>query len=456
MRYIIILLAIVLFSSCSTDWLDIKPKGKLIPSKVEDYRMLMDQVNRVTTFGVVVSYGNVLFPTDDVTIKDDAFTNRYDLSVQNAYTWQEHFYLPEDEDKDWQALYSQINKYNLVISEVKTATGDQDDINMVYAEAKIQRAFAYFLLTNMYGKHYNASTAETDLAVPLRLDPLLSGSLERGSVAEIYKLILDDIEEVIDYLPETAEYNHRPSKASSFAFLSRVKLYMGEYGDALTAAEKSLAIYRFLYNYNDLGFESRYPNVIKMPKPFENKEVLLRKETTSRGSLIYPSSSLEQLYDITSDYRWKGMTAVESFPPRISLIYMIEYTSGRDLGLSVSEVILNKAECLAREGDYTLAIDEVNAIREKRYEAGTYTPLTAASREEAIQIVKDERRRELAFKGLRWFDLKRYNTNDNAGISLQREVNGESFTLSADSPRWVFPIGEKYISLNPEIEQNPR
>jgi len=452
----ILLLILAVFSSCS-DWLDIKPKGKIIPVRVEDYRLLMDQSqSRGSSSGFVESYGNVLYSTDDVSISDEGFDNNYGLTKQSIYTWAEKFYLDEEEDGVWSSLYSQIYVCNVVITEVLETEGDEDEKKKLYAEAKIQRAYAYFLLTNIYGKHYNEETADTDLAVPLNIIPIIEGSLSRATVAEAYKLIEDDISEVIDFLPETSELNHRPTKAAAYALLSRVLLYKGDYNNSMIAADKSLAVSSFLYDYNALGKNAWYSTVVDLPENPFNKEVLLNKSATNNYSLIYPSNELKSLYNADADLRWKGQIMLEWFPPYTGTIYIIEYTVGRQMGLTVSEVMLNKAECLARVGDYGEAINILNTIREKRFETDKYVALSASGRDDAIDKVKEERRRELAFHGLRWFDLKRYNVNDSANITLNRTVKGKEYVLAPNSRRWVFPIANKYIIKNPEIEQNLR
>lgn len=452
----ILILMVAIFTSCN-DWLEIKPKGKIIPVKVEDYRLLMDQSqNRGSSSGFVQSYGNVLYSTDDVNMYDEAYDAYYGLSSQSIYKWDKKFYLDEEEDDVWSSLYSQIYVCNVVISEVLDTKGDEAAKKEVYAEAKVQRAFAYFLLTNIYGKHYNSATAATDLSVPLNVEPLIEGTLNRSTVAEAYKLIEDDIAEVIDLLPETSELNHRPTQASTYALLSRIALYKGEYDKAKQAADKSLAITDFLYDYNTIGKNSWYKTVIDLPKNPFNKEVLLNKGATNRYALIYPSNDLKSLYNEDADMRWKGQMVEEWFPPFSHLVFIVEHTVGRQVGITVSEVMLNKAESLARIGDYAEAINILNTIREKRFETGKYVALTASDRNDAISKVKEERRRELAFHGLRWFDLKRYNTNDNANISLNRTVKGEDYTLAPNSLRWVFPIANKYIIKNPEITQNLR
>lgn len=450
------ILILAIFTSCS-DWLEIKPKGKIIPVKVEDYRLLLDQTQRGEfSSGFIQSYGNVLYSSDDIVIRDYVYNKNYGLSSQSTYTWADKYYLDDQEDDVWASLYSQIYVANVVISEVLNTKGNEQEKKQLYGEAKIQRAFAYFLLTNIYGKHYNKSTSNTDLSVPLSKEPVIEGKLIRGTVSEAYKLIEDDINEVIDFLPPTSDFNHRPSKTSVYALLSRILLYKADYNNALIAANKSLNLYDFLYDYNTLGNNAWYKTVVDLPKNPFNKEVILNKGAVNKYALIYPSDDLKSVYNVDADLRWKGYFTTEWFPPYKNQVYIMEHTVGRQLGLTVAEVMLNKAECLARVGDYKEAIKILNDIRVKRFETGKYVPLSASDRNEAITKVKEERRRELAFHGLRWFDLKRYNTNDNAKITLKRTVNGRDYMLSPNSNRWVYPIARKYIIKNPEIIQNPR
>jgi hypothetical protein len=59
-------------------------------------------------------------------------------------------------------------------------------------------------------------------------------------------------------------------------------------------------------------------------------------------------------------------------------------------------------------------------------------------------------------QGIRWFDIKRYNSYDNDNITVIHKLSNNTYTLAPGSARTVLPIGRKYIALNPEITQNPR
>jgi hypothetical protein len=457
MKKLLYMLAIIILTTSCEEWLDIKPKGKIIPEKAEDYQLLMDQtIAKGSSVGWVKTYGNDLYITDDVTTTDNAFSNYFGEKGRNAYTWADHIYLETEEDPDWQNMYNQIYVANLVIDEVRDATGGTDLKNQLYAEAKVQRAYSYLVLVNLYAKHYKSGTAASDLGVPLLTKPAIEGSLTRASVKQVYDLILSDLNEVVGFLPDLPIRNHRTSKASAYALLSRVHLFMGDFTSSLENANKSITLYNFMYNYNTLPSNAWYANLLDIPKSYLNKELLLNKEPANSYSVIYPSVSLTNAYNQTNDIRYIRLYDVEFFEPFTSKIYFQEYLTGRNYGLSVSEMILTQAECYARASNITEAMAKVNYIRERRLKAGTYVPLTATTQSEALAIVKNERRVELAFKGVRWFDLKRYNAYDNANITLTHIVNGKTYTLAPNDNHWVLPIGRKYIQKNPEIEQNPR
>lgn len=448
----------LLATSCDGDeWLDIKPKGKIIPNKVEDYRLLLDQTQSSSKSEAILSTtGGDLFLSDDVVIGEHVFESSYGESVRNIYTFAEHTYLETEEDADWQTAYNQIYVTNVVIEEVLATSGNQSEKEKLYAEAKVHRAYAYLNLVNLYGKHYNATTAGTDLGVPMRLDGAIEGSLQRATVQDVYDLILSDLDEIYDFLPEVSEFSFRPSKAAVNALLARTYLLIGDFEKALINADKSLSMNNFLYNYNEFGKNAWYATLLDMPKVYDNKEQILLKQPQNTYQLIYPSVALSNLYDKANDWRYDGMMYAEWFPPYSNYMFLQEYMVGRSSGLSVPEMLLIRAECQARAGAAGLAMDDINTIRQNRIKTAAYIPLTAANANEALQLVKEERRRELAFLGSRWFDIKRYNTYDNANISIDHSVNGESHVLAPDDKRWALPIARKYILKNPEIEQNPR
>src|SRR5699024_1246882 len=115
---------------------------------------------------------------------------------------------------------------------------------------------------------------------------------------------------------------------------------------------------------------------------------------------------------------------------------------------------LIRAECYARQGNATQAMNDLYTLLVTRWKTGTYVPFTASGAKEALHIILGERRKELLFRGLRWMDIKRLN-REGAHIVLKRIINGKVFTLPPNDNRYALPIPEDIISLT-GMKQNPR
>lgn len=456
MKNIIYLLILTVFATSCDDWMDVQPKGKVIPSKAEDYRLLLDNTNSWGTSPITQTADIDLWVTDDIDLRDDFVGSAYGEYQVKAYQFKDHIYLASEEDESMQTAFSVIYLFNAVIEEVPGAAGDEDTKNQLYAEAKVHRAFSYLKLVNIYAKQYDAATAATDLGLPMRLKAELEGSLSRGSVQDVYDLILEDLNEAYDFLPDTPEELWRPSKASASALLARTYLIMGDFTNALKYADMSLGLYTYLDDYNSFPAHSWYAGLLSTGKRYLNQEQILLKKPTSDYHLTYPSQEFMDLFDQTNDLRFTGKLDYEWSLPGTKLYYYYYGNTGAAYGLTVPEMILTRAECYARAGNTTDAMDDVNLLRKNRIATAAYADLTAANATEALTIVKEERRRELAFMGIRFSDIRRYNAYDNANISIVHTIDGENFTLAPGDNKWALPFARKYINKNPEIEQNPR
>ncbi len=61
----------------------------------------------------------------------------------------------------------------------------------------------------------------------------------------------------------------------------------------------------------------------------------------------------------------------------------------------------------------------------------------------------DERFRELAFEGHRWFDLRR-----TTRPQLTKTYNGETYVLEKDDPRYTLRIPAAAIEANPGLDED--
>lgn len=191
-----------------------------------------------------------------------------------------------------------------------------------------------------------------------------------------------------------------------------------------------------------------------------------------------PSRELLALYDQDNDLRYKyhmvknysydrGLTTPAYEYPGYVFFFKDRIPSGP----TVAEMLLTKAECQARQGDFAEAMNTVNILRAKRM-SNTADPsvvnLSASSKEEAIRKILEERRREMPFT-MRWYDVRRFNNNDdpNDDVVMTREfypytssaIQGseavKTYTLEKNSRRFAAPIHNTEIESSlGEIQQN--
>jgi hypothetical protein len=99
---------------------------------------------------------------------------------------------------------------------------------------------------------------------------------------------------------------------------------------------------------------------------------------------------------------------------------------------------------------------DLNRLLQTRWRIGTFTPLTSTDAGDALQQILHERRKELLFRGIRWTDLRRLDKDPQTATTLTRIVNGITYTLPPNDPRWVLPIPDYVLYFNPQMQQNIR
>lgn len=442
-------------------YLDIKPKGAFIPEKTSDYRLLLDATTaKEKSNGFFSTYGMDVMLDDDMSVNSFSLTY-FDANALNAFRYAENIYLDYEADKDWEAMYNQIYTANLVVAQVMDSRGGTDnEKRQLMAEAKVQRAYAYYILINLYAKQYNSATAASDPGVPLRKGLEFEETLPRASVQEVYNYISEDLNSAVPDLPLKPDMaaTNRPAKPTAYTLLAKVSLFKNDAPAAYAYADSSLKYYHTLVDYNILPPNPGYPTQVLMyPQNFQNPETLMEKTGPMLSPVSYASNELLALYDAANDLRYKAFFFSDSNFGLNFGSFSNEW-SGRlpAKGPSVPETYLIRAESSARMNNAAAAMDDVNLLRSFRYKTGSSYTLSAANAAAALTIVKAERRREMAFRGSRYFDIRRYNAFDNANITITHTLSDGTFTLPPNSNRTALAIGRIYISQNPEIIQNPR
>jgi len=447
-KYTIVLLVIsALFVISCSDYVDIEDQtGTRTLKYTSDYQYLL---NNTSTFEF--SYGYPLLTSDDAGIEDPTYQESVVAQWGLAYTWSETFVLDEQEDSDWNRFYKQINVCNQITDGVSDSEkGTVEEKKSILAQAKVHRAYAYLKLVNLYAPPYNEATASNDLGLPLLTTAYLFSSLKRVSVETIYQQIIADLTSALPNLPDLPDYNSDPSKVAVYALLSETNLEMRNFTKASLYADSTLSLQNTIIDLNDYASSPQ-----SLPKKLQDPETIFSKLVGGNFYSVILSSDLIDFLG-TKDLRYQLFTE-ENYNGYGRSYSRQNYTyEGVYIGPNVPEIMLIKAECLARGGDYTASVDLLNNLRTKRFRSEDYEDLTVSSAEEALALVINERRRELFGRGFRWFDMRRLNQDSAFAKEYTRTFKGTKYTLPVNSNRYTYAIGGKYISLNPEIEQNPR
>jgi len=441
-------------------FLDVSPPSTSInPTTVKDFQEILngDTLSNCHFFLLDLM-------SDDLTLSNTqvATSSNY---YQRSYLWQSSIWNPADVDVMYNSTYSRILQMNIILNRIDAAPDDASNTpqnkSTVISQALINRAWYYLQLVNAYGAAYDAATSATDPGVPLVTTAGTNALPGRASVAQVYAQVIGDLKAAVSnpYLPSKGVDIIHPGKASGYALLARAYLYQGNYTAALNYADSTLATQSSLQNYS----LSTYVNPSQLPDLVSNPEILLGRMTTDLAFISFYTSTLMPSASLTSTLTTSDLRYSKKFAPasRFSpAIYRLSLGNSMvfDHSVGVPEVMLIKAECLARSGSYAeagvlLAKLRVNRLPTYITDSRTYTAANI------LGYVLAERRRELFYHGgLRLFDLKRLNKDATLKQDIKRfNDSGTAIaTLPAGSGLYLVPFSPTVIAANPNIVQNPR
>jgi tetratricopeptide (TPR) repeat protein len=276
----------------------------------------------------------------------------------------------------------------------------------------------------------------------------ISAAKTRSSLQEGYAQVIADLLRADTLLPETVTAATTPSRTASKALLARVYLSMRDYAHAFVYADRALARNNFLMDYNSLSAAATYP----IPKI--NGEDIFHSRMNTYLIMTYAvtDSVLYRSY-ATNDLRRTVFFNTSTGSPVFKGSY--EGASSFYSGLATDEMYLIRAECHARAGRIASAMADLNALLVKRWKTNSYINLTAGTSKDALDLVLQERQKELLFRGLRWADLKRLNKEQDRAITLTRVIGGQTYTLPPNDLRYVFLLPEAEVAIS-NVQQNPR
>jgi hypothetical protein len=453
---LLLLSAIAICSACKKDWLDAKPsKALVVPATVADYQALLDNT-KGSGAPMNIDLPSITMVCDgDYAITDAAYNSLGFPPEQGAYIWAAtaDFYGGQPLG-EWINAYARILQNNVVLDGIallKVDASTRSAYNNVKGSALFYRSLDFYDLSQEFCKVYDAGTAGADLGLPLRVSSNVNLTLSRASVAQTYDQINSDLLQAAQLLPPKPLFPTRPCKASAFGLLARFYLSQENYGKALLYADSCLQLQNDLLDYNQLSVASPFP------LSYFNKEVIFHSQLSSYTS-TYPSNlivdpSLYQSYALNDLRRAIYFTTSSGvITNKTSYIGSAFQPFG---GIATDEIYLTRAEGYARAGNTTAALGDLNTLLRARWKTGTFTDLTAADPGTALALILTERRKELCFRNLRWSDLRRLNKDPRFQVTLSRTVNGQTYSLAPNSPRYVLPL-DPIETTTGGLQQNPR
>jgi tetratricopeptide (TPR) repeat protein len=443
LKYLYIALSFLALPSCKK-YLDTKPDKKMvIPTQISDLQGLLDYYyymnQQCSDLGGVSS--------DNYYLNDEDFSSLPFDRERDMYLWKPGIFLGSS-PTDWQNEYTVVYNANVVLNNIRNIERNASNASAwdnCKGSALVFRAKSFYEIAQIWAKIYDSTTASTDLGIPLRLTSDFNVKSVRSSVQQTYNQIISDLKEAISLLPDKPVFSYRPSKCAAYGLLARTYLVMGNYQMAGLYADSALEINGALLDYNTLDTTSAYPF---QSVEFTNPEDIMHSTCQGADGDIIPwdariDSMLYRSYNI-NDLR----KSIFFGPNSDSSTY---YFKGNDEangyvynGIATDELYLIRAECNARLGHPESALDDLNTLLSNRYKTGTFIPYTTNNTNDVLSLILTERRKELVFRMLRFSDIKRLN-RDGANIIQQRTINGQTYTLPPNNPRYALPIPEDVI-----------
>ncbi|RXM48395.1 RagB/SusD family nutrient uptake outer membrane protein [Flavobacterium sp. YO12] len=500
---------LLVFALCSTiiscsDYLDESPSktSAVVPTSIDDLETLLNNYNQLyNEYSQEVAYGTDDFAVD-VTLYQNL--NNY-MQLPNLYSavWDTEN-QPAINSPFWNGEWKKVFYANMILETLPKVSGTAENKAQLEAEAHFIRAYSYFQLANVYCLPYSTENME-EMGLPIKTSGSFEQSLVRASLKETWDFMEADLAAALKITRTLQTVNglKRTWRASTVAvkgFAARFYLAKNDYTNAQSYAEKALAEQSTLRNYNTEMRMSTVPAPVTIFNPTQQTyniqypythdlqgDVSDRLKwgesyffrTLSNGYWNYfPSQNLLNCYDKTYDLRYK-YHIVEGYsysrgavrPAYDYPAYIFFFKSDILNGPSTPEMLLIKAECEARKGQWAQGIQTVNQLRIARFDVAApanVRDLSASSQGDALAKILLERRREMPFT-TRWADIRRFNNNDNpaddvlitrtflpySAAGINKSGTPINYTLELKSRKFARPIPyTEIVSSQNQIVQN--
>ncbi len=411
-------------------------------------------------FGRMSAYANDMYAN---TLLSDESKLGQNNSGQGALTFRLQFGSDGTSGGDvlgaYYSYYSMIDQVNRVLAQfdkIVILPGEETRRDIVRGQLLALRGIGHLALLQSYADRYSSSKP----GVALMIQSCVTCKPARNTMGEVMAQIEKDFSDAKSLMPVATQSTFTDTVMNSLniaAYQARTSLYKGDYNQAIAYASQVInSGFRPLangQNFSDIWLDR------------SNAEVLFRRlyatstgigglwTTTAAAANVYiaPSDKLVASYGV-GDIRKTSYIGANPDGNYVNKFYLSD-RGGRIVDaklIRIAEMYLIRAEAYAKTGNVTAGAADLNLLRSKRITP--YTDEVFGSGDALFTAVIDERFKELAFEGFRFFDLKRNN------LPLQRgatDASPEWQTLAPSSFRWLLPIPREEIVVNPNATQNP-
>lgn len=380
----------------------------------------------------------------------------------------------------WNGLFKVIVNANKVIANYESCTGSQDVIKVIAGEAYFLRAYANFILCQLWGD------------MPLMLSPnynVAEATMAPSSPAKVYEQIEKDLENAVELLGNERRNGEvgRPNKLVARAL--RAEVYLVEAGWPLKkdgyyakAADEAKAVldgaasanfelendFKDLFRNIDKGDNITKEDLFVIPASVSDICVFYGwwSEPGEIGGWNILFAEVQFFKDfpegVRKDYTFYTKTpdgrsweTWEKQHPSYLKLMMLPQNGYSSCSASIpahmlrlSQTALTYAEAAARSGSVTdEAYQWLNKIR-TRAGLSTYSGL---SREDFIKAVVDERKWEFAGENVRWYDILRLELEDEVFAGKDNNYDPGSLHPAGDKD-YTFPIPATETLVNPNLK----
>ena len=381
------------------------------------------------------------------------------------------------------SLYTVIGRCNFFLDQVAdlraSLIDDEEitDLDYYTGEVLCARALAYSELIKTYCKAYDPATADKELGVVIRTKWFEKEPVERASLKKSYEQVISDLEKAEELLD--AEYDKYNSyyftNAAVKAIRSRVALYMQDWETAVKYSTEVLENDVFKLASCKQMITSSQNLVDYMWTNDSSYEIIWRIgfTTTSYGGALgqvflnfnkdrtyyYPDYVPAQwalsLYD-SSDSRYGAYFKNTrcGYENGLEWPLLFKYSGNEAFQaayiyhvcmpkpLRLAEQYLIRAEANCRLGNYSAASSDLTKLRQSRYPVGGNLSVNETN---FLEVISNERVRELYMEGFRLHDLKRWGMGFERTPQSCSQPDGSDLVVSKDNPLFVWPIPRNEI-----------